>query len=187
MGEDDWRWHAYDTVKGSDWLGDQDAIQHMCREAPKVVLELESYGLPFSRTEDGRRCMNCTGSDDIQLKASIFSLVWKQQRVTMSVYCYSKFVCTMRTIWSQKCHRRLLFHCLLRQDLPTSIWGTIAQIRKRGSSVSLCSGSWSYWSRDVTHTLQPIAKTWLHILCRVFCTGLDYGWWLWWMQGMIES
>lgn len=54
MGEDDWRWHAYDTVKGSDWLGDQDAIQHMCREAPKVVLELEAYGLPFSRTEDGK-------------------------------------------------------------------------------------------------------------------------------------
>lgn len=53
MCEDDWRWHAYDTIKGSDWLGDQDAIQHLCREAPKVVLELESYGLPFSRTEEG--------------------------------------------------------------------------------------------------------------------------------------
>ena len=42
--EDDWKWHFYDTVKGSDWLGDQDAIQYMCREAPKVVLELENYG-----------------------------------------------------------------------------------------------------------------------------------------------
>ena len=49
MGEDDWRWHMYDTVKGSDWLGDQDAIQHMCRMAPQVILELESFGLPFSR------------------------------------------------------------------------------------------------------------------------------------------
>eukprot|EP00449_Zooxanthella_nutricula_P026762 CAMPEP_0198536324 /NCGR_PEP_ID=MMETSP1462-20131121/41387_1 /TAXON_ID=1333877 /ORGANISM="Brandtodinium nutriculum, Strain RCC3387" /LENGTH=50 /DNA_ID=CAMNT_0044266279 /DNA_START=4 /DNA_END=152 /DNA_ORIENTATION=+ len=50
MTEDDWRWHAYDTVKGADWLGDQDAIQHMCRLAPEVILELESFGLPFSRT-----------------------------------------------------------------------------------------------------------------------------------------
>ena len=54
MGEDDWRWHMYDTVKGSDWLGDQDAIEYMCREAPDAVIELEHYGVPFSRTEDGR-------------------------------------------------------------------------------------------------------------------------------------
>jgi len=54
MGEDNWRWHMYDTVKGSDWLGDQDAIEYMCREAPKAVLELEHMGLPFSRTEDGK-------------------------------------------------------------------------------------------------------------------------------------
>jgi len=53
MGEDDWRWHMYDTVKGSDWLGDQDAIEFMCKEAPDAVIELEHYGLPFSRTEDG--------------------------------------------------------------------------------------------------------------------------------------
>jgi len=54
MGEDDWRWHMYDTVKGSDWLGDQDAIEYMCKEAPAAVVELEHYGVPFSRTEDGR-------------------------------------------------------------------------------------------------------------------------------------
>ena len=54
MGEDDWRWHMYDTVKGSDWLGDQDAIEYMCKEAPASVIELEHYGVPFSRTEDGR-------------------------------------------------------------------------------------------------------------------------------------
>jgi succinate dehydrogenase / fumarate reductase flavoprotein subunit len=54
MGEDDWRWHMYDTVKGADWLGDQDAIEYLCREAPAAVYELEHYGLPFSRTEDGR-------------------------------------------------------------------------------------------------------------------------------------
>ena len=54
MGEDDWRWHMYDTVKGSDWLGDQDAIEYMCKEAVPAVIELEHYGVPFSRTEDGR-------------------------------------------------------------------------------------------------------------------------------------
>jgi succinate dehydrogenase / fumarate reductase flavoprotein subunit len=54
MGEDDWRWHMYDTVKGSDWLGDQDAIEFMCKQAPEAIIELEHYGVPFSRTEDGR-------------------------------------------------------------------------------------------------------------------------------------
>ena len=53
MGPDDWRWHMYDTVKGSDWLGDQDALAYMCREAIPAVIELEHYGVPFSRTEDG--------------------------------------------------------------------------------------------------------------------------------------
>jgi len=54
MGEDDWRFHFYDTVKGSDWLGDQDAIEYLCREAIPAVLELERYGVPFSRTADGK-------------------------------------------------------------------------------------------------------------------------------------
>src|SRR5207253_1015825 len=54
MSEDDWRWHMYDTVKGSDWLGDQDAIEYLCRNAPEAVYELEHWGLPFSRREDGR-------------------------------------------------------------------------------------------------------------------------------------
>ena len=54
MGPDNWKWHMYDTVKGSDWLGDQDAIEYLCRNAPKAVYELEHWGVPFSRTEDGR-------------------------------------------------------------------------------------------------------------------------------------
>jgi len=54
MGEDDWRWHMYDTVKGSDWLGDQDAIEYMVREAMPAIIELEHQGVPFSRTEDGK-------------------------------------------------------------------------------------------------------------------------------------
>ena len=54
MGEDDWRWHMFDTVKGADWLGDQDAIEFLCKEAPQAVVELEKYGVPFSRTEEGK-------------------------------------------------------------------------------------------------------------------------------------
>ncbi len=63
--EDDWRWHFYDTVKGSDWLGDQDAIHYMCKEAPKVVLELERYGLPFSRTDDGKIYQRAFGGQSL--------------------------------------------------------------------------------------------------------------------------
>ena len=54
MGEDDWRWHMYDTVKGADWLGDQDAIEYLCKEAPRAVIELERYGVPCSRTDEGK-------------------------------------------------------------------------------------------------------------------------------------
>jgi succinate dehydrogenase / fumarate reductase flavoprotein subunit len=54
VGEDDWRWHMYDTVKGADWLGDQDAIEFMCKDAPDAVIELEHYGVPFSRTDEGK-------------------------------------------------------------------------------------------------------------------------------------
>src|SRR5215475_8443672 len=54
MSDDDWRWHMYDTVKGSDWLGDQDAIEYMCRNAVEAVIELEHFGVPFSRTALGQ-------------------------------------------------------------------------------------------------------------------------------------
>ncbi|KAG5455512.1 MAG: FAD binding domain-containing protein [Olpidium bornovanus] len=65
MHKDDWRFHMYDTVKGSDWLGDQDAIHYMCREAPKAVIELEHYGVPFSRTEDGKIYQRAFGGQSI--------------------------------------------------------------------------------------------------------------------------
>lgn len=65
MSKDDWRWHMYDTVKGSDWLGDQDAIHYMCREAPRTVIELEHYGVPFSRTEDGKIYQRAFGGQSL--------------------------------------------------------------------------------------------------------------------------
>lgn len=65
MTEDDWRWHFYDTVKGSDWLGDQDAIHYMTREAPAAVYELESYGMPFSRTEEGKIYQRAFGGQSL--------------------------------------------------------------------------------------------------------------------------
>jgi succinate dehydrogenase / fumarate reductase, flavoprotein subunit len=66
MGEDDWRWHMYDTVKGSDWLGDQDAIEYMCKNAMAAVVELEHMGVPFSRTEDGRIYQRPFGGHTVQ-------------------------------------------------------------------------------------------------------------------------
>jgi succinate dehydrogenase (ubiquinone) flavoprotein subunit len=66
MTKDDWRWHMYDTVKGSDWLGDQDAIHYMCKEAPQAVLELEDAGLPFSRTEDGTIYQRAFGGQSLE-------------------------------------------------------------------------------------------------------------------------
>ncbi|XP_064597033.1 LOW QUALITY PROTEIN: succinate dehydrogenase [ubiquinone] flavoprotein subunit, mitochondrial-like [Liolophura sinensis] len=66
MEEDNWRWHFYDTVKGSDWLGDQDAIQYMCEEAPKAVIELENYGMPFSRLENGKIYQRAFGGQSLQ-------------------------------------------------------------------------------------------------------------------------
>ena len=65
MTEDDWRWHMYDTVKGSDWLGDQDAIHYMCKEAPNTVIELEHYGVPFSRTEEGKIYQRAFGGQSL--------------------------------------------------------------------------------------------------------------------------
>src|SRR5271166_3228615 len=64
MGEDDWRWHMFDTVKGSDWLGDQDTIEYMCRNAPAAVYELEHWGVPFSRTEEGKIYQRPFGAAD---------------------------------------------------------------------------------------------------------------------------
>ncbi|KAH6565177.1 hypothetical protein BASA60_010007 [Batrachochytrium salamandrivorans] len=66
MTEDDWRWHMYDTVKGSDWLGDQDAIHYMCREAPQSVIELEHFGVPFSRTEEGKIYQRAFGGQSLK-------------------------------------------------------------------------------------------------------------------------
>lgn len=66
MTEDDWRWHWYDTVKGADWLGDQNAIHFMCKEAPNTVLELESYGMPFSRTEEGKIYQRAFGGQSLK-------------------------------------------------------------------------------------------------------------------------
>lgn len=66
MTKDDWRWHMYDTVKGSDWLGDQDAIHYMCREAPQSVIELENYGVPFSRTAEGKIYQRAFGGQSLE-------------------------------------------------------------------------------------------------------------------------
>lgn len=65
--EDYWQWHFYDTVKGSDWLGDQDAIHYLTREAPFAVMELENYGMPFSRTESGKIYQRAFGGQTLNM------------------------------------------------------------------------------------------------------------------------
>lgn len=63
--DDDWKYHFYDTVKGSDWLGDQNSIQYMCQNAPKAVIELENFGLPFSRTKEGKIYQRAFGGQSL--------------------------------------------------------------------------------------------------------------------------
>lgn len=75
MHNDDWRWHAYDTVKGSDWLGDQDAIHYMCKEAPEAILELESYGLPFSRTKEGKIYQRAFGGQSKEYGKGLYHFI----------------------------------------------------------------------------------------------------------------
>uniref|UniRef100_A0A1B0B4C6 Succinate dehydrogenase [ubiquinone] flavoprotein subunit, mitochondrial n=1 Tax=Glossina palpalis gambiensis TaxID=67801 RepID=A0A1B0B4C6_9MUSC len=78
MEEDDWRWHMYDTVKGSDWLGDQDAIHYMTCEAPKAVIELENYGMPFSRTPDGKIYQRAFGGQSLKTGHSLLHTLYGQ-------------------------------------------------------------------------------------------------------------
>lgn len=66
MEEDHWTYHFYDTVKGSDWLGDQDAIHYMTKEAPQSVIELENYGMPFSRTKEGKIYQRAFGGQSLK-------------------------------------------------------------------------------------------------------------------------
>lgn len=66
MGQDDWKYHMYDTVKGSDWLGDQDAISYMTHEAPRTILELENIGVPFSRTQEGKIYQRSFGGQSLE-------------------------------------------------------------------------------------------------------------------------
>ena len=93
MGEDDWRWHMYDTVKGADWLGDQDSIEYLCKEAPKAVLELEKYGVPFSRTEDGKIYQRPFGGMTKIMEMELYKeLVLQQTELVMqfSIHCMVK-------------------------------------------------------------------------------------------------
>lgn len=94
MHPDDWKSHMYDTVKGSDWLGDQDAIHYMTREAPKSVIELEHYGMPFSRTEDGRIYQRAFGDNPkilVKVDRPIGLVRWQIEQVTQCfIHCMDK-------------------------------------------------------------------------------------------------
>ena len=77
MGKDDWRWHAYDTIKGSDWLGDQDAIEYMCKNAAQAIIELEHYGVPFSRNKQGKNISKTIWWNDYR--------IWRRQARTKNM------------------------------------------------------------------------------------------------------
>ena len=106
MTEDDWRWHLYDTVKGSDWLGDQDAIHYMCREAPRTVIELEHYGVPFSRTDEGKIYQRAFGGQSLDFGRG------KETKTKICVCCYKS---------SLTLHRRYDFILYIKVDKPIAV------------------------------------------------------------------
>jgi succinate dehydrogenase / fumarate reductase flavoprotein subunit len=85
--QDDWRWHMYDTVKGSDYIGDQDAIEYMCSEGPKAVFELEHMGLPFSRTENGRIYQDHLADSQKILARAVRHLEHVQPQIEQAMPC----------------------------------------------------------------------------------------------------
>ena len=93
MTEDDWRWHAYDTIKGSDWLGDQDAIQYMCKNAPETVIELEQMGMPFSRTDEGKIYQRAFGGQSLKYgKEGKHIGVQLRSQIGQDILCYIHFM-----------------------------------------------------------------------------------------------
>ena len=87
MSNDNWHFHFYDTVKGSDWLGDQDAIEYMCREAPKVVYELEHMGMPFDRNEDGTIYQRPFGVIRLTMAKKPYNALVLRLTVRVTHYC----------------------------------------------------------------------------------------------------
>ena len=95
MHKDDWHWHMYDTVKGSDWLGDQDAIHYMTREAPKSIIELEHYGCPFYRTEEKGR--KSTSVPSVVSPRSMVRVVRPTEPVPLPIELVT-LCCTLSTV-----------------------------------------------------------------------------------------
>ena len=103
--KDDWRWHAYDTIKGSDWLGDQDAIQYMCKNAPESVIELENMGMPFSRTEDGKIYQRAFGGQSLDFGKVVKHIVVLLLLIERVILCFIHY---METVFNSKISHFLL-------------------------------------------------------------------------------
>ena len=112
MSDDNWHFHFYDTIKGSDWLGDQDAIEYMCREAPKVVYELEHMGMPFDRNADGTIYQRPFGGHTANYGEKRYNVRVRQLTVQVMHYCIpyikkilskaqSSLLSGLRLIWSK--------------------------------------------------------------------------------------
>jgi hypothetical protein len=159
MTEDDWRWHMYDTVKGSDWLGDQDAIHYMCREAPRAVLELESYGMPFSRTEDGKIYQRAFGGQSLNYG--------KGKRLAFGMICSSVGVL---------CRRFRVRFCYNTTNATLSCLCTYTSYTKpplsyRWPSLPLRRRRRPHRPRHASHAVRPLAGLRHHVLHRVLRAG----------------
>merc|ERR1719287_391383 len=146
MGRDDWRWHMYDTVKGSDWLGDQDAIHYMCREAPAAVLELEEFGMPFSRTEDGKIYQRAFGGQSLEFGKTgqaMLHTLYGRSLAFDTTYFIEYFALDLLMTDDGQCVGAM---CLNMED------GTLHRIRAKNTVLATGGYGRTYFSCTSAHT-----------------------------------
>jgi hypothetical protein len=150
----------YDTVKGSDWLGDQDAIHYMCREAPRAVLELESYGMPFSRTEDGKIYQRAFGGQSLNYGKG------KRLAFGMICFCWSTVQEVPHAfVTTPQCRARLSVYLYFVHEPSLSYrWPSLPLRRRRRP----------HRPRHASHPVRPLAGLRHHLLHRVLRAGPHY-------------
>jgi len=167
MHEDDWRWHFYDTVKGSDWLGDQDAISYMCKHAAESVLELEAAGMPFSRTPEGKIYQRAFGGQSINFGKG------GQARRTNAVADRTGHS-LLHTLFGQSlahdCNFFIEYFILdlimvdgeCRGVIAMSMAdGTIHRIRAKHTLIATGGGGRAYFSCTAAHTVTGDGNAWI--------------------------
>uniref|UniRef100_A0A674CV28 Succinate dehydrogenase [ubiquinone] flavoprotein subunit, mitochondrial n=1 Tax=Salmo trutta TaxID=8032 RepID=A0A674CV28_SALTR len=143
MEGDDWRWHFYDTVKGSDWLGDQDAIHYMTEQAPHAVVELENFGMPFSRTEDGKIYQRAFGGQSLKFGkgGQAHRCCCVADRTGHSL---------LHTLYGRVCHNNLIQSCFLIALCMED--GSIHRFRSKNTVIATGGYGRTYFSCTSAHT-----------------------------------